>query len=257
MNFNIKNIIAVALISTIAIGCKKKENTSTTTDAGKGVVHLEFFSMAGNSALNLNNQYYKNENGDSFLVTKFDYYISNITFNGTDSSFKESESYHLLKTSDASTRLIDISSVPAGSYNSITLTIGVDSTRNVSGDQVGALDPANGMFWSWTSGYIMMKFEGTSPQSGNATKDVQLHTGGFSGQYNVLKTVTLSLPNTLVVNKNDTTHVHITANVLQLFKTPNTISFATTNIIHMPGADAKKIADNYADMFEVIEVGHE
>jgi hypothetical protein len=36
-----------------------------------------------------------------------------------------------------------------------------------------------------------------------------------------------------------------------MFKNPTTVNFATLNTIHMPGANAKTIADNYADMFSV------
>jgi hypothetical protein len=60
--------------------------------------------------------------------------------------------------------VFDFINVPAGTYTGMYLTMGVDSARNVSGAQEGALDPANGMFWSWTSGYIMIKAEGLSPQ---------------------------------------------------------------------------------------------
>jgi hypothetical protein len=57
--------------------------------------------------------------------------------------------------------------------------IGVDSARNNSGAQTGALDPTNGMFWSWSTGYIMAKFEGTSAQSPAAANALKFHIGGF------------------------------------------------------------------------------
>ena len=54
--------------------------------------------------------------------------------------------------------------MPAGNYNSLSFLLGVDSMHNVSGAQTGALDPANDMFWTWNSGYVMAKMEGASPR---------------------------------------------------------------------------------------------
>jgi hypothetical protein len=34
----------------------------------------------------------------------------------------------------------------------IKFLLGVDSLKNVSGIQTGALDPAKGMFWTWNTG---------------------------------------------------------------------------------------------------------
>ena len=74
---------------------------------------------------------------------------------------------------------LTLSDVPEGSYTEMSYVLGVDSTRNVSGAQAGALSTANGMFWSWSTGYIMLKAEGTSPNSG--TGSFSFHLGGFSG----------------------------------------------------------------------------
>ena len=65
--------------------------------------------------------------------------------------------------------------------------IGVDSARNTSGAQLGALDPANSMFWSWNSGYIFVRMEGNSPQSTQPYNKLQFHIGGFKGATNCIK----------------------------------------------------------------------
>jgi hypothetical protein len=38
---------------------------------------------------------------------------------------------------------------------------------------------------------------------------------------------------------------------MEWFKNPSAINLATLHTIHMPGANAKLIANNYADMFSV------
>ena len=254
-------VIAIATASSILFSsCSKKDTpapvTNTTVDTGK--VYLEMFNVVGGGNLKLNNEWYRNQNGDSFTVSKFNYYISNIKLNGSGATatYTEAESYHLVEHSTTPSEMaFSLAKVPAGKYSSITFMIGVDSLRNVSGAQTGALDPALGNFWSWNTGYIMLKFEGNSPQAPTADGRLVMHCGGFSGVNNVLKTITIIFPNEIEVTKNATPHVHLKADVLAMFKSPNVVAFATNNTIHMPGAAANKLADNYANMFTISYAG--
>ena len=79
--------------------------------------------------------------------------------------------------------------------------------------------------------------------------------GGFSGTNSVLWSITLDFPADVVVNANEP-HVHLSADVLELFKSPTVINFATFSAVHMPGANAKIIADNYVDMISVTLIGN-
>jgi len=62
----------------------------------------------------------------------------------------------------------------------IELMLGVDSLTNVSGAFSGALDPTNGMYWTWQSGYINIKIEGHSLRT---NKPFVYHLGGYQGQF--------------------------------------------------------------------------
>lgn len=244
-------IVVPALLAVSLFSCGKKDDPAP---AGNGSVKIEVFNNVGSSELNLNNQWYVNQHGDSFKVSKFNYYISNIKLNGTN-TYTESESYHLVQQSEAASRSINFSDVPQGSYNSITFTIGVDSIRNISGAQTGALDPANGMFWTWNTGYIMLKFEGTSPKSTQPNNDLIFHAGGFSGANSVVRTVTVNFPSAITVASSGTNHIHLVADVLALFKSPNIVDFTAESLMNTPGENAKKFADNYANMFSVSFAG--
>jgi hypothetical protein len=258
MNNTIKFLALAAAGSLLFSSCTKKDNPTppvvTTVDTGK--VYLEFFNIAGGGNLKLNNAWYKNHNGDSFTVSKFNYYISNIKLNGSAASYTENESYHLIEHStNAAEMAFNLEKVPAGKYASITFMIGVDSLRNVSGAQTGALDPDKGNFWSWNTGYIMLKFEGNSPKAPTSDGRLVMHCGGFSGTNNVVKTITINFPNEIEVTKSATQHIHLKADILALFKSPNVVDFATTHTIHMPGAGANKLAANYANMFTITYAG--
>lgn len=250
-------LLAALFISSAMIisSCKKdpKEEPIPTLTSTTGSLALHFENMVGDSALVFNTKNYVNANNDTFTISKFNYYISNIKLmKGGVVAYTESESYHLLQQSDLSSLEFTLGDVPFNTYTGIQFMIGVDSARNVSGAQTGALDPANGMFWSWSSGYIMMKMEGNSPQSGATGDGILFHVGGFSGVNSSLKTVSPAFgTETAIVSASITPEIHIKTDVLEMFKTPTNTSFATTHTIHMPGAMAKSIADNYADMFSV------
>lgn len=250
------NVLITICTAGILTSChtKSKNNDVTPAVTDTASVKLELFNMVGASALNMNDQWYTNEHGDSFKVTLLNYYISNIVLHG-DSTYREANSYHLVEQGEPATTNFDIRGVPYGKYDSITFMIGVDSLHNLTGAQDGDLNPDKNMFWSWTTGYIMLKFEGVSPRSPNVNNVITLHSGGFSGPYNVLKTITLKFPSTITVGKNGENHIHLSANILQMFRSPTVIDFATFNTIHMPGADAKTFADNYAGMFSCSYAG--
>ncbi len=78
----------------------------------------------------------------------------------------------------------------------IRLTLGVDSITNAAGVHCCALDPANGMYWSWQSGYIQFKLEGKEKNG----QQLNLHLGGFSNNCMSSKTVDIPIrrPPTLI-----------------------------------------------------------
>ena len=246
--------LALALVagSLILNSCRKKDEDPPQPNPQGGKVKIEMTNKVGNQQIFLDSGWYLNENNDSFQVSIFNYYLSNFKLMGPDSAwYAEEESYHLIKHGVDSTYNFDMEDVPAGTYTSVSFMIGVDSARNTSGAQTGALDQTHGMFWDWNTGYIMMKFEGTSPSAPN--NKVTLHPGGFSGANNTVREVTLQLPQPITVDDN-TPHIHIAADLLELFKSPHTIDFSQMHTVMHSGPNAARLADNYENMFSVIMV---
>lgn len=253
-------ILLSILCFTAFVACKKDEKTPATpvtpapTTPASGSVTLEFANMVGNQPLVFNTGY-KVMGGDSFRVTKFNYYITNVKLTKADNSvYSEPNSYHLIEHSNSASTVINLANVPSGSYKSVSFQLGVDSALNVSGAQQGDLSPSKGMFWSWNSGYIMLKFEGSSPVSTASNKGLVFHVGGFGGINKVQRTITVNLSSTTANVNNSAPKVKVSADAMALFMAPNAISFSTLNTVHMPGANAKLLADNYANMFSLISV---
>jgi len=100
---------------------------------------------------------------------------------------KDSVSYRLLDFSNRSSLNF---SLPINTHRAsyIRLTLGVDSVTNAAGVHCCALDPANGMYWSWQSGYIQFKLEGKEKDG----EPLNLHLGGFSNVH--MSSITDEIP---------------------------------------------------------------
>lgn len=220
-----------------------------------GKLDLHITNVVNGIPLALSTGSYTNPNGDEFTLNSLKYYISNIQLTSVDGFvYKQSESYYLTDQSNASTLELVIGKVPQGNYKSISFLIGVDSVRNFSGAQVGALDPANGMIWSWSTGYIMAKLEGSSPQSSNISKSIVYHIGGFSGVFSGVKKVNLSFPINAEVKKTHIPIVNMNADIALWFGNEHIIDFAVMPTLMTVDRNSSKIADNYAKMFNITSV---
>jgi hypothetical protein len=244
------------LLSVSMIGCSDDETPS------KGSITLEFDNVVGEADLELNttDEPYTNAAGESYKVTTLKYYVSSIKLHRADGTIFEDEvsatgdkGYYLIDESDAESREVTLSNVPAGDYDQITFTIGVDASKVDEGAQAGALDPVNGMFWSWNSGYIFLKLEGTSSSSSDENNLIMYHVGGYTEPNNI-RTKTISTgDHVATVRGNLTPEVHLIIDVNKFFDAPNQISFENAPVRHMP-ADNVVVAENYVNTFIVDHV---
>jgi hypothetical protein len=170
--------------------------------------------------------------------------------------FTEPESYHLVMAGDPFSLSFSIENVPAGNYILMDFLIGVDSVRNFSGAQSGALDPKYGMIWSWSTGYIMAKMEGTSPAAVNTSGIIAYHIAGYKGVHKVLRNVKLPFPQAAKISKTTEPSVELQSDLLTWFRAPGFKDFATTPGISNEGPAAAAMADNYSSMFRITKVNN-
>ncbi|MEM8524480.1 MAG: MbnP family protein [Bacteroidota bacterium] len=217
---------------------------------------------------------YVNGMGQAFNLTFLRYFISDIVIEGADGAYyevptivsaTESEGYYLIDEADKSSQLIRLEEVPAGDYNKISFTIGVDEEGVTEGAVGGVLDPStNGMFWNWNAGYVALKIEGQSPvslggASGNSIQPeneegIVFHIGGWkdiegTGFVYNNKRVNLDFDAKAKVEQNERPHVHLTVDVLKLFEGQNMVDFTGNNNVHRP-VDSKPLAENMAAAFK-------
>jgi hypothetical protein len=255
MKNKLYSLFMIAFVAIAVSSCNDDETTPSTnngpTTYNSGDVGLNFENIAGSVFLDPTGATnYVNASAETFSVTNFRYYISNVKLIKEDGSkYEVPNSYFLINANDTNSLLAELTDIPGGKYTGVEYMIGVDSARNVSGAQTGALDPANGMFWSWSTGYIFMKLEGQSSASSN--NSFVYHIGGYSGVNRGQRTVSLDFtPSVLIVDGGKReAEIHILTDVLEIFKNPNNISIANGSNIMMVGPSSSNIANNYADMF--------
>lgn len=242
-------IIAAVAVTLFASSCKKDKNndddSSSTATTGTVTVNMSHRWVSSSSNFLLNMQLIHPMTGDTLVFTTLKYYVSNLKLKKEDGTWiSMPESYFLVDLTDDNSAILSFPNVPVGEYTDLEYTMGVDSTRNVSGAQTGALALTNDMFWSWNSGYIMLKAEGTSPNS--STGSYSFHLGGFSGTNNIVTTNTVNFTgygDNLTVTANHTSEVHMLVNVAKLWH--NAPSVDSINTIHMPGQNAVNMASAF------------
>lgn len=219
-----------------------------------GSLKVSFENYVGQSKLSLGSSDYVNAAGNVFDVSSLKYYISNLNLSGASGSVFVNK-YFLIDESDHSTLTFILNDIPVETYDSFGLVVGVDSARNVSGAQTGALDPIKGMFWDWNTGYVMARMEGSSAESGALGDQLSFHIAGFKGPHNVIKNIELPLgTDNINIKEGKVSEIVLRMDLLEWFTSPKTISFDTLHTVVTGGAEAKLIADNYESMFSVYNV---
>lgn len=240
------HLFALILLLSV-LSCRQKEVEETIAPTYSGRLNINLNHLVDTNVLHLDTSWYVNAAGDSMRVSLFRYYISNIKLlNGTQ-SWSINNSYFLVDESMPLTKTIQLKNLPETEYDGIEFIIGVDSARNMSGAQTGALDPQNDMFWGWASGYIFFKAEGYYRDS--LERGFSIHVGGFKYPNNAIRKATVSFGSQKLYLGAGLKQLNLKTDLNQMFKTPLTVSLKNIYSIHEAGANAVKYADNYADMF--------
>lgn len=210
---------------------------------------ITFLNTANGKPVILKDSIYITPFNESYTITKLKYYISNIVLNG-NYAFREKESYHLI---DASRNNSFSLSLPAGKYSSLSFIAGVDSARNCSGAQSGALDPLNDMFWTWSTGYVMFKLEGRSSSSKSDLNRIEHHIGGYRAPNSTIKVIQLFFTLPLEITDRKKAEIFIQTNIDNYWKGVNEIKIIDIPVNTTAGEQAKRSADNFPGMFSLIK----
>ncbi len=210
-------------------------------------VLVKFVHTANGKPIVLQDSAYQNAFGEAYQLTRLKYYISNLGLLGKQPAQAAPSVYLINAAQEDSIEL----KLKAGIYDSLAFTLGVDSIYNCSGAQDGALDPLNGMFWSWNSGYVFFKMEGYSAASTADLQRIEHHVGGYLGAHKASARVAIHLEKPLLIKEHSGPVIEVTLDLDKYWKGKNDLTIASNALIMAPGPLAIKSAENFAGMFSV------
>lgn len=135
--------------------------------------------------------------GKTIAVKQWKYYVSHVTLRQKDGRLIEVPGVFLIDAFGKDSITVQL---PKAKYTGITFSIGIDSALHISGAQDGDLDPLNGMYWAWNTGYIHFKLEGEMNREGKELQRFQYHIGGFAGKNNTTQAIVIPFTKTISVN---------------------------------------------------------
>jgi len=119
-------------------------------------------------------------------LTVFRFYVSDLRITKDRNKSWKAPKKHYLIDFDRETNGQDVIKLELPhdfKTGQIEFVLGIDSKTSAEGIGEGALDPVNGMYWTWQSGYINFKMEGVSKNIPSRKNRFQLHLGGFRKPY--------------------------------------------------------------------------
>jgi hypothetical protein len=231
--YNSISVYSLFIIVFLISACGGNDDTINPND--KGTLTLHFDNIMGDADLKLGTGTYVNSSNESFTVSTLKYFVSNIKLKTTDNKIVEvPNNYFLVDESKEESQDVKLENIPAGNYNGVSFIIGVDSLKSTAdvSQRTGVLDPESDMYWSFNSGYIFLKLEGTS-SSAPDDHTFAYHIGGYGGSnqesktFNNIKTINISTgADKAMVRKNIAPEIHMYVDVLKIFGTETKISIA-------------------------------
>lgn len=203
------------------------------------------FQLQFNDSEVTKGQEFKSANGDDLSIETFRCYVSNVKLEYDDKTTSEDKNtFHLLDIDGLKSMSFSVPKIKNKTISKITFKVGIDSIANTSGIQTGILDPMNGMYWAWQSGYINMKIEGKSLSCNTRNNKFQFHIGGYLSPNYALREIEIP------INKSQipTDEINIQIDLAKFF---SEINLATENQVMIPGKKAMQLADLSVTMFQV------
>ncbi len=238
---SIKNSLVLLTVALYFWGCSGKEKT---VEPDAPFLTLKLYHTFNGEKFEFNKPF-RTENGDTLILNKLAYYLSNFKIFNAGGTVNE-RVYRLVRfveNIDTVVYTCQILSSQTNGQNQIEWGIGVDNAANNSLDNFGDLSPTNNdMYWSWNTGYKFVVLEGKVRKNG-LEKNMVYHIGLNEGY----KLYRATLPFTLQADKKFNLTFEVKLD--QLFKNPNTISVIDENNIQFDPVQLKKISDNYANGF--------
>lgn len=176
---------------------------SATIIRGENLFEIKFniIPLYENNTFSLKDQKLSVNSKDSLKIEIVKFYLTSFQLLKENKViYSEKNSFHLVDVSIPSSLSFNLPVETFMAFDEINFNLGIDSLTNSFGVQGGDLDPTKGMYWTWQSGYINFKVEGTSLRCNTRNHEFIFHLGGFTSPYNAVQKINLSTSTNKVIN---------------------------------------------------------
>jgi hypothetical protein len=183
------------------------------------------------------NTIYSLSDSNKMEITTCRFYVSNFTFYANNKLVSEQKGAFLIDLENPESLQL---SFPISAVDSVRFNLGIDSSTNVAGILDGDLDPIKGMYWTWNSGYINSKIEGTFTKTNGVKIPFEYHLGGYLPPYPTLQALTFNC------EKSESTLVK-----LDLSQFITSLEIEKCNNVMIPGPKAAELSNFLATCFKI------
>ncbi len=202
-------------------------------------IQLDFSILYGSDTVDLKEGIFKTNDTSNLQFQSLKFYISNVRLlKNTKAVFQETNSFHLVDASNPKTLGITIPNNKPVIFDALQFNLGIDSLVNASGAMEGDLEVSKGMYWTWQSGYINFKWEGTSNVCNTRNHEFQFHIGGYQTPFYSMQTITLPI--------NDADKISILLNLKNIM---DGVDLRNQNHIMSPSKEALLFSNRIAQAF--------
>lgn len=200
---------------------------------------IHFVPLMNHEPLALDKKYLLEAETSPITISLLKCYVSHFSFyNNTELVYNAPAEAFLLDCFEKSSLSRTITIPNNFTYTEVRFYLGIDNQTNEKGISGGDLDPMKGMYWTWQTGYINMKMEGTSLASGRTDHSFQFHLGGFMAPFASFQPIVMTTANQKEVS--------ISIELADFLKK---IELATTHTVMSPSALSVVLSKYAASMF--------
>ena len=196
-------------------------------------LHFQFYW--GTEPIQNTKKYFLNEK-DWISFSELKLYLSNFSLKSENNSIFINEIDLIDNEVEESKTILD--SIQISNFNTLSFNFGLDSNINTSGILTGDLDPVNGMYWAWNSGYIHLRMVGNSNLVNTNKMLFEYHIGGYRIPYQTCFQISIPLNGR-----------NLKFDLKPLFI--NQIELVKNNNLMIPGKEAHLISKFAANLFSI------
>jgi len=198
-------------------------------------INITFQPSISNELIELNTIYSLTDSS-KIEITTCRFYVSNFSFFSKGKLVTQNKEAFLIDLENPESLSIDNLN---GAFDQLIFNLGIDSSTNVAGILDGDLDPIKGMYWTWNSGYINFKLEGSITNNTGKKNPFEYHLGGYLPPFRTIQTISIDREN---VNS-----ATIQFDISQFI---SSIDFEKCSNVMIPGATAVQLSKSLATCFK-------